>query len=164
MRLAVISTPHERTPPERYGGTERVVCYLVEELVRRGIDVTLFATGNSTTSAKLMYIVDEPVRPYSECLEIVHVNYAISEILRGGFDIVHNHCNGPGLAMVSRLDEVPTVSTLHCYFREAEWRRLGVKEGHPLIAVSDRQKTGARLHKKLYCDHSQRDRPARIPI
>ena len=140
MKVAVISTPHERTPPERYGGTERVVYYLVEELVRRGIDVTLFATGNSMTSAKLKYAVDEPVRPYSERLEIVHVNYAISEILREGFDIVHNHCNGPGLAIVSKLDEVPAVSTLHCYFREAEWRRLGVKEGHPLIAVSDRQR------------------------
>ncbi len=140
MKVAVISTPHERTPPERYGGTERVVHYLVEELVRRGVEVTLFATGNSITRASLKYIIEKPIRPYREDVEIAHVNYALSEILKGDFDIVHNHCNGLGLALASRLGSVPAVSTLHCYFREEEWRRLGVEEEHPLIAISNRQR------------------------
>jgi len=140
MKVAVISTPHERTPPERYGGTERVVHYLVEELVRRGVKIALFATGNSLTRASLKYVVEKPVRPYREDVEIAHVNYAISEILKGDFDIVHNHCNGPGLALISRLGSIPAVSTLHCYFREKEWRKLGVEEEHPLIAISNRQR------------------------
>ena len=51
MRIAQIASLHERVPPRLYGGTERVVSFLTEELVRQGHDVTLFASGNSKTSA-----------------------------------------------------------------------------------------------------------------
>ena len=54
MRIAQIAPLHERVPPKLYGGTERVVSFLTEELVRQGHDVTLFASGDSRTSAKLV--------------------------------------------------------------------------------------------------------------
>ena len=54
MRIAQIAPLHERVPPKLYGGTERVVSFLTEELVRQGHDVTLFASGDFKTSAKLV--------------------------------------------------------------------------------------------------------------
>ena len=54
MRIAQIAPLYERVPPKLYGGTERIVSYLTEELVRQGHDVTLFASGDSKTSAKLV--------------------------------------------------------------------------------------------------------------
>ena len=54
MKIAQIAPLAERVPPKLYGGTERIVSYLTEELVRQGHDVTLFASGDSITSAKLV--------------------------------------------------------------------------------------------------------------
>ncbi len=53
LRVAQIAPLYERVPPKLYGGTERVVSYITEELVRRGHEVTLFASGDSITAAKL---------------------------------------------------------------------------------------------------------------
>jgi glycosyltransferase involved in cell wall biosynthesis len=54
MRIAQIAPLHESVPPKLYGGTERVVSWLTEELVRRGHEVTLFASGDSQTQARLI--------------------------------------------------------------------------------------------------------------
>src|ERR1700691_5083811 len=54
LHIAQVAPLYERIPPRLYGGTERVVSYLTEELVRRGHDVTLFASGDSQTAAKLI--------------------------------------------------------------------------------------------------------------
>jgi hypothetical protein len=62
MRIAQISPLHERVPPRFYGGTERVVSFLTEELVRQGHDVTLFASGVSQTSARLIGCCDIALR------------------------------------------------------------------------------------------------------
>ena len=116
MKIAVISTPHERTPPARYGGTERVVYYLIEGLVRRGHDVTLFATGDSRTSAKLKYAFEKPDRNYSAEREIQHVLYALNEIRSDGFELVHNHCDWYGIAPFLKGVEdlgIPAVTTTH---------------------------------------------------
>ena len=59
LRIAQLAPPFETVPPATYGGTERVVHTLTEELVRRGHDVTLFASGDSHTAARLVPIVDE---------------------------------------------------------------------------------------------------------
>src|SRR5437867_3961350 len=58
MRIAQVAPPVESVPPARYGGTERVIHALTEELVRRGHEVTLFASGDSSTSARLVPTVD----------------------------------------------------------------------------------------------------------
>ncbi|RME25815.1 MAG: glycosyltransferase family 4 protein, partial [Candidatus Zixiibacteriota bacterium] len=62
MRIAQVSPLYESVPPRLYGGTERVVAYLTEELVRLGHDVTLFASGDSETSAELVPITDKALR------------------------------------------------------------------------------------------------------
>ena len=62
MRIAQIAPLYERVPPKLYGGTERIVSYLTEELVRQGHDVTLFASGDSKTSAKLLPCCETALR------------------------------------------------------------------------------------------------------
>jgi len=62
VRIAQIAPLYESVPPKQYGGTERIVSYLTEELVNMGLDVTLFASGDSVTKAKLVGIVPEATR------------------------------------------------------------------------------------------------------
>ena len=62
MKIAQIAPLYESVPPKYYGGTERVVSYLTEELVRQGHDVTLFASGDSKTAAKLVRCCDMALR------------------------------------------------------------------------------------------------------
>ncbi|MEM3462070.1 MAG: glycosyltransferase family 4 protein [Candidatus Bathyarchaeia archaeon] len=139
MRIGVISTPHESTPPRRYGGVERVVHYLVEGLVKRGHEVILFATGDSSTSAELRYLFESPRRPYSEYSEIMHLERALSELKDLGVDFIHNHCNGIGsMRLLERASrEVPLLTTLHGIFRR---RQLSAAfEGLAFAAISNRQ-------------------------
>ena len=63
MRIAQLSPLHEAVPPQRYGGTERVLSWLTEELVRRGHEVTLFASGDSRTKAELVPVTPVALRP-----------------------------------------------------------------------------------------------------
>src|SRR5918911_5221860 len=95
MRIAQLAPPFESVPPRAYGGTERVVHALTEELVRRGHEVTLFASGDSVTAARLVPIVDEALwhrRPaYPDFLPFWSV--ALGKVLRelDQFDVVHSH-------------------------------------------------------------------------
>ena len=57
MRIAQVAPLYESVPPKQYGGTERIVSYLTEELVRQGHDVTLFASGDSETAARLIPVL-----------------------------------------------------------------------------------------------------------
>jgi len=114
IRVAVLSPVSWRTPPRHYGPWEAVVSLLTEELVRMGLDVTLFATGDSQTSGKLVavcphpYSEDRSVDPkVAECLHI-------SEIFErsADFDLIHNHFDFLPLTY-SGLTETPVVTTIH---------------------------------------------------
>lgn len=120
MRILQLAPIWETVPPPAYGGTETVVSALTEELVRRGHQVTLCASGDSQTAAELF-----AVQPYSlrqagltaDALQysLVHVALALKDADQ--FDIVHNH-NGPPseLAMaMSHLVRTPFLTTLHNY-------------------------------------------------
>jgi glycosyltransferase involved in cell wall biosynthesis len=114
MRIAVLSPISWRTPPLHYGPWESVVSLLTEELVRMGLDVTLFATGNSRTSGKLVavcphpYSEDDSVDPkVAECLHIAEIFERSDE-----FDIIHNHFDFLPLTY-SGLVETPVVTTIH---------------------------------------------------
>jgi len=109
MRIAQVSTPHESTPPERYGGIERVVSLITEKLVERGHDVTLFATRNSKTKAKLHSFFPRPVRPYDFKLELLQA----SEVIKHAdeFDIIHNHADG--VIPFLQFADCPSLTTLH---------------------------------------------------
>src|SRR3989344_704902 len=119
MKIAQLAPLIERVPPRRYGGTERVVHYLTEELVKRGHDVTLFASGNSITKAKLVsvtpcslresHIVD--IYPYTALAVAMAYNQAEK------FDIIHNHAYPDYLAFPAAYSsKTPTITTLHTPF------------------------------------------------
>lgn len=114
MRVAVLSPISWRTPPLHYGPWESVVSLLTEELVHMGLDVTLFATGDSRTSGKLVavcphpYTEDASVDPkVAECLHISEIFERADE-----FDIIHNNFDFLPLTY-SGLVETPVVTTIH---------------------------------------------------
>src|SRR6478672_1400437 len=83
MRIAQVAPLYERVPPIAYGGTERVVSWLTEELVRRGHEVTLFATGDSITSARLVPGAPRGLRLEPDCKDaIVHHVAMVDEVFR----------------------------------------------------------------------------------
>ena len=94
MRIAQIAPLHERVPPKLYGGTERVVSFLTEELVRQGHDVTLFASGDSETSAKLVRCCDMALRLNPTVQNALPYNMIMLDAVRrriDEFDILHFH-------------------------------------------------------------------------
>lgn len=114
MRIAVLSPISWRTPPLHYGPWESVVSLLTEELIRMGVDVTLFATGDSQTSGKLVAVCP---RPYSEDRSIdpkVAECLHISEIFERAaeFDLIHNNFDFLPLTY-SGLVETPVLTTIH---------------------------------------------------
>ena len=94
MRIAQIAPLHERVPPKLYGGTERVVSYLTEELVRQGHDVTLFASGDSKTSAKLVRCCEMALRLNPSVQDALPYHMVMLDEVRrriDQFDILHFH-------------------------------------------------------------------------
>src|SRR5262249_27247534 len=96
MRIAQVAPPFESVPPARYGGTERVVSLLTEELVRRGHDVTLFASGDSTTLARLVPTVDSAIWRLDEVRDplpywAITLGEAYRRARDGEFDVIHSH-------------------------------------------------------------------------
>src|SRR4051795_10401587 len=115
MRIAQVAPLYEAVPPTLYGGTERVVSYLTEELVRQGHDVTLFASGDSNTSARLIpgarratrfdATVSDPIAPIVAMLD---------EVLRraASFDVIHVHLEYLHLPSF-RGSGAPYLTTVH---------------------------------------------------
>src|SRR5512144_3071665 len=94
MRIAQVSPLYESVPPQLYGGTERVVSYLTEELVRLGHDVTLFASGDSATAARLCPMAPRGLRLDPDCRDPLAPHVAmLQEVLdrAADFDVVHFH-------------------------------------------------------------------------
>src|SRR5579871_5563960 len=117
MRIAQVAPLYERVPPCLYGGTERVVSYLCEEFVRLGHDVTLFASGDSVTSARLVAGSPRALRTDPECVDpIAHHVTMLERVRRANaarpFDILHFHIDYLHFAL-SRLVGWPQVTTLH---------------------------------------------------
>lgn len=112
MRIAMISTPFVSAPPSSYGGTELIVHELVEGLIQRGHDVTLFATGDSRSGADLRWYFERPQWPPETFADLTHVGRALREIANGHFDIVHAH-SAVAVAMAQLLPGVPLVYTIH---------------------------------------------------
>lgn len=114
LRVAMLAPIAWRTPPRHYGPWEQVVSLLTEGLTARGLDVTLFATGDSQTSAQLRWVCPRPyeedaalVAKAWECLHIAQVFERAAD-----FDLIHNHFDFLPLAF-SRLVETPMLTTIH---------------------------------------------------
>ena len=112
LRIAMISTPFIPVPPKDYGGTELVVHELVEGLLDRGHQVTLFATGDSETRAALEAVYDEALWPPEPFTELDHVSWAMRRAADGAFDVVHAH-SPCALALGRLAPGLPLVYTIH---------------------------------------------------
>ncbi len=115
MRIAQIAPLHEAVPPKLYGGTERVVAYLIEELVALGHDVTLFASGDSITSARLHPVWPRALRLDPAIRDPIAPHMLLMEEVRRqaeDFDVLHFHMDYWPFSMFSR-QRVPFVTTLH---------------------------------------------------
>lgn len=132
----------ESVPPPTYGGIELVVSHLTDELVRRGHEVTLFASGDSQTLAQL-----EAVYPRAIRLEQEIKDYAVYEMLElsrvyeqaAGFDLIHSHIGMATLAMAP-LVETPTIHTLHSSFTPDNSKIYQLHHKQPYISISNTQR------------------------
>lgn len=113
MKVALLSPIHWRTPPRKYGSWEQVVSNVAEGLVGRGVDVTIFATGDSLTSGKLAWVCPRPLMEDKsleyKVYEYLHTAYVFERA--GEFDLIHNHYNCYPLTF-SRLVKTPILTTI----------------------------------------------------
>jgi glycosyltransferase involved in cell wall biosynthesis len=146
MRIAQIAPPFESVPPTRYGGTERVIGLLTDELVRRDHTVTLFASGDSETLAHLVPTVDTALWRQSTVRDplafwTITLGEVYRRVARGEFDIVHSHVDYlafPCAALVA----TPTVTTLHGRLDLVDLPRLYARfPDMPVVSISHSQRT-----------------------
>ncbi len=124
MRIAEIAPLQVATPPHGYGGTERVISGLTEGLIRLGHEVTLFATGDSQTSARLVPGIPRAINFDSEVDATAYHVAMLEEVYQRAneFDVIHSHLDYLTLPFVGRTS-VPTVITLHGRIDREEFRR-----------------------------------------
>lgn len=115
MRIAQVAPLYESVPPSRYGGTERVVSWLTEELVKEGHDVTLFASGDSRTASRLIPCSRRSLRTDPDCRDYLAHHVALIERVSQAasrFDIIHFHIDYLHFPF-SRNEELCQITTLH---------------------------------------------------
>src|SRR5262249_30800749 len=115
MKIAQVAPLYERVPPVSYGGTERVVSYLTEELVRLGHAVTLFASGDSITRARLRAPSPPALRLDADCQDPLALPLRLLgwvDPQAADFDIIHCHTDYLGLPL-AHCSRTPTLITLH---------------------------------------------------
>jgi glycosyltransferase involved in cell wall biosynthesis len=146
MRIAQIAPLFESVPPRLYGGTERVVHWLTESLVAAGHDVTLFATADSRTSARLVPVRDAAAR-FVRNFEVNNAPYArMIELVRRqahAFDILHFHIDFHPFSVFTR-QPTPFLTTLHGRL-DQDWvaPTYGLFPTAPLVSISNSQRAPA---------------------
>jgi glycosyltransferase involved in cell wall biosynthesis len=145
MRIAQVAPLHESVPPKTYGGTERVVSYLTEELVARGHDVTLFASADSVTSARLVAGCPQALRFDVSCHDPLAYHYVMLERVareRDQFDFIHFHTDYLHFSLARHFD-LPHLTTLHGRLDLAELGPLYREYSDaPVVSISEAQRTG----------------------
>jgi glycosyltransferase involved in cell wall biosynthesis len=143
MRIAQVAPLYESVPPKLYGGTERVVSWLTEELVSLGHDVTLFASGDSMTTARLVAACPESLRLSPESVDhLAHHLVQIEQVLRrkDEFDLIHFHVDYLHYP-VSRRERYTHVTTLHGRLDIPDLVPLyNVYSDMPVVSISDAQR------------------------
>ncbi|HEX9155754.1 MAG TPA: glycosyltransferase family 4 protein [Nitrospira sp.] len=143
MRIAQVAPLWESVPPKLYGGTERIVSYLTEELVRLGHDVTLFASGDSLTAARL-----EPICAHALRLNtgIFNRDAPMTMLMEqalgksGVFDIIHSHLDFMGFPL-GRRNATPMVTTFHGRLDLPELQPVFREYAEmPMVSISDAQR------------------------
>lgn len=142
MRIAMIAPLIEAVPPELYGGTERVVSMLTEELVARGHQVTLFASGDSQTRATLVPCCERSLRLNDDIRDYVsHTLVQLADVFerRDEFDIIHSHVDYLAFPYAVMAD-APMISTTHGRLDLADVRHVYHAFDTPLVSISDAQR------------------------
>jgi glycosyltransferase involved in cell wall biosynthesis len=143
MKIAQVSPLYESVPPKYYGGTEGVVSYLTEELVRQGHEVTLFASGDSVTQARLVAPCPRALRLDDQCEEPLPYHMVLLEQVAAeaaAFDLLHFHIDYLHFPLVERL-ATPHVTTLHGRLDLPDLGPLYQAFAHvPVVSISDAQR------------------------
>ena len=142
MRILQIAPLWERVPPPAYGGTEAVVHLLVEELVRMGHDVTLAASGDSQTSARLQACYPQSLRSAKHIQDktTYSLEHAAFSLRHGAtYDVIHNHAGHEVMTMARFVSQVPMLTTMHCLIPE-DMRIIWDNYGGYYNAISAAQK------------------------
>lgn len=143
MRIAQVAPLFEAVPPSLYGGTERVIYYLTEELVKEGHEVTLFASGDSVTNAELVATVGQSLRLNGNCTDpLAYHIVQMEEVIRRAdqFDIIHfhtdylhfpfsAHCSTPCVTTLHGRLDIPDLQSVYRMFQQ-----------QPVVSVSDNQR------------------------
>ncbi|MBD3882277.1 glycosyltransferase family 4 protein [Phormidium tenue FACHB-886] len=142
MRIAQVAPLWERVPPPAYGGIELVVGLLTDELVRRGHEVTLFASGDSLTLADLASVhpqalrLDPNVKEYG-IYEMLHLSKVCERA--DEFDVIHSHMGCAALSY-AKLVKTPMVHTLHGVFTPDNRKMYSYAKEQPYISISNTQR------------------------
>jgi glycosyltransferase involved in cell wall biosynthesis len=143
LRIAQIGPLYERIPPKLYGGTERIVSYITEELVHRGHDVTLFAAGDAQTSAKLHPACPQALRlAGKQELGAFLQLPMLSDVYENAddFDVIHGHIDYWSFPF-ARLSRTPSITTMHGRLDIDELKPVyGRYRTVPLVSISDAQR------------------------
>lgn len=143
MKIAQIAPLHESVPPQLYGGTERVVAYLTEELVRQGHDVTLFASADSQTLARLEPVVAKGLRLDPACRDpLAHHVVMFDRVARAApaFDVLHFHTDYLHFPL-TRCLRAPHLTTLHGRLDLPDLQAVFRQYNElPVVSISDSQR------------------------
>lgn len=143
MRIAQVSPLYESVPPHLYGGTERVVSYLTEELVSMGHEVTLFASGDSHTRAKLVAACPQALWRNPDCRETLPHHVRLMQLVFedvSRFDVIHFHCDYLQFPLL-RLSPCRSVTTIHGRLHTPDLKELFDEYAEaPLVSISDNQR------------------------
>ncbi len=143
MRIGMIAPIPESIPPQKYGGTERVIYHLTEGLVKRGHEVTLFASGDSKTSAKLVSVVEKALRK-TDTKDIYGfntssmLNIGVAYGMQDEFDVIHDH--NPHLSLpTANIAKTPSVLTWHGPFSEEITKLFSALNKPYVVSISKSQ-------------------------
>jgi glycosyltransferase involved in cell wall biosynthesis len=143
LRIAQVAPLFESVPPSQYGGTERVVSYLTEELVRQGHQLTLFASADSRTSARLVVGAPRALRQDRTVKEpLAHEIALLEKVAQRAeeFDLVHFHCGYLHFPLASRMGTA-SLTTLHGRLDSPDLAAMFDDfRGVPVIAISAAQR------------------------
>lgn len=143
LRICQVAPLFESVPPKGYGGTERIVSYLTEELVRQGHEVTLYASGDSVTGAELIAPCPRSLRLDAGCGDqLAHHLTMLEQVFADAdrYDLIHCHVDYLHFPF-SRRHPVPTLTTLHGRLDIPDLVPLhGEYSGMPVVSISDSQR------------------------
>ncbi|HJP72470.1 MAG TPA: glycosyltransferase family 4 protein [Candidatus Limnocylindria bacterium] len=143
MRIAQVAPLVESVPPSGYGGTERIVSYLTEELVRQGHDVTLYASGDSQTSARLIACVPRALRLDDTVVDpLAHGIVELERVFADAqdYDVIHWHVDYLHFPVSRRLT-VPGLTTLHGRLDLPDLQPMYAEFAEmPLVSISNDQR------------------------